>query len=268
MGKIMKLIQILFIFLSVKESFELEIWCQINNYAWHTVGFLQTCEVSTFSKVHISAITLVNGSKESINTVKGIHFLHGSENLKFIPKNMLDFFPNLIAIDFSSTNISEISSNDLKAYTDLVYFSIFDSKISVIPGDVFKYNEKLKYVSFAHNFLLKHVGENLFENLKQLQRANFGKSNCIDLYAGAPDSLKVLIKDLNVKCKLDDFKNLKNTTVEQKIIEKLRKSITDQEKTIKNQEAMIESFKEEIEDLKQRINELEHKESNPNIWFF
>lgn len=262
----MKFMQIFVIFLFVKNSIQFNIECVFLNDHWNdVVGELYTCEVDNISNLEESALESVKGSHLSGKTkqqVKGTIILTPqSENLKHFPRNLLDFFPNLIAIYIGESDISKITSADLKTYTKLKTITIYKSKISSISSDLFEFNTELKLVSFSHNNFLKNIDEYVLNNLKQLKQAHFLSNKCVYFKADNPKEINELKKKFKEKCtpeidhdqcpssctNTDDFKNLLD------LVESLKRSDNDQQITIKELKRKYNEQQKTIELLQQKL---------------
>lgn len=242
---LLKLKQIFVIFLFLKNSHQITIECEFRYEYWNYIGGLQTCDVRHFTNMGEPTIRFKNVARHDI---KGINFWSPLDtNVTIFPRNLLDVFPNLIAIFIYKDSTSKISSVDLEAYKDLEWFGITGSSITYLPGDLFKFNTKLKYVQIWANGQLENVGENLLGNLKHLKIANFAWNKCMteDFKADTPEKINELKKALKTKCPQraqcpsycssndDEIYNLQNIIDKQKfLIEFLRRSGDNQKKTI------------------------------------
>lgn len=209
---------VILIFLFVNKSSQLSIECEIESFN-HKIGFLFTCDVKKIWNVETQRVQFVNGSnrfevKGKFDVVKAIDFPRdGIDELNYFPSDLLSFFPNLISICIlSSNNIAELSSSDLKPFRKLEQFHLIGSRITTIPGDLFKFNKKLRVVKFEYNKLLNNMDENLLDHLPRLQFLSFYGNKCTSdfdssdeedeyLYeARCPDKIKKLKKDLRIRC--------------------------------------------------------------------
>lgn len=234
----------LIILVSVNKSHNLCIECDYDiSYAAH-YGNLYTCIIYKIWDIEEPRITFINGTHDFNNSardVKGIWFKENTEKLKYFPQNILTFFPNFVHISIWFNNFSTISSRDLQSFPDLEWIRIKNSKIESIPGDLFKFNPKIKFVGLNDNKLLDDIGKNLLNNLKKLERAEFTGNKCVDIDA---DSL-TMIKHLKTFCKTRpqvnsyeiDEKNISNHLEE--IIKDQRKIITDLSTLVQNMEKLI-----------------------------
>lgn len=119
--------------------------------------------------------------------------------LKRIPTNLAEFFPYLIAIELKDTHLIAISSNDLRPFPNLEIFISYHNNLVSLDGDLFKFTQKLRIISFYDNYIQK-VGEDLLKNLTNLEHANFDKNPCTTLQAGNPDDMIELKVWLPIEC--------------------------------------------------------------------
>lgn len=117
--------------------------------------------------------------------VDSLSLVFDAHNLTYIPENITVIFPNLKVFTFGSTKIQEISSNDLMQFPNIEIFSSLYNPILSLPGDLFKYNLKLKDVRFYGSIApskdnsLSEIGRNLFGNLDQLTTVVFMRHYCM-----------------------------------------------------------------------------------------
>jgi hypothetical protein len=134
-----------------------------------------------------SIITKIIGEHldEKANQDVKILFFDGISEITSIPKGIESFFPNLIALGFSSCNITQLNSDDLNPFHLLEWFAIEkNSLLERIPPKFFANNLKLKYLWFSQGNL-KHVGKNLLDSLSNLSWVVFLNNPCIDKFASS-----------------------------------------------------------------------------------
>lgn len=125
--------------------------------------------------------------------------LISSQVLNYIPKNLVQFFPNLKAIRWNHSKLLSIKAEDLKPLPNLVYFASWGNEISSLDSDVFKYTKKLRYLQMFSN-QLEHVGHDLLTDLKDLQFVNFNSNPCIKVLASTSKAINQLNELLPVSC--------------------------------------------------------------------
>lgn len=234
-----KLIQILLILAIANKSLQLDFEC---SFVLSTGSNLY-CEAYKTWNEQVSAVKFVNGTHYEGDTneqVNSVSFTK-AHRLNHFPRNLREFFPNLIAIYIYDCNISKMLPSDLKAYSELEVLYIKGSPISSIPGDLFKYNNKLMRICIDFNHHLQHVGLNLIENLKNLEYVSFFSNECINFIADTPEKISDLSEKLaescppehhhapssrrNRECDCDKLQEL--VKKQQKMIERLMKMLRD-----------------------------------------
>lgn len=88
------------------------------------------------------------------------------------PKNLGEIFKNLTILKVSYANLKEISNKDLRQFPKLEEFELRENQLEYLPGDLFKFNQKLRKVSFEWTST-KFVGEEIFDGLKELEEVEF-----------------------------------------------------------------------------------------------
>lgn len=127
-------------------------------------------------------------------------------NLKFIPENLADFFPNIHAIYLIHSNLEKIEMEDLKPFPDLEMLDLRGNKITSLAGDLFMYNKKLRIIDFEGNFI-EHIGFNLLKDMNRLWYTNFQSNPCItdskDFFVHAeinPEKWPVINEQFPIDC--------------------------------------------------------------------
>lgn len=195
-----KLVQIFVLFLFINNSIELGIECNFSNSyedyyclvekLWDTDGskLTQVTGTHTYGRSHKDVDTLLFKEKLDVE-------------LKSFPRDIFSFFPNIVSIKIEVDNdINQLSSDDLKQLTDLKVLWIEKSKIKSISGDLFKYNKKLRNISFESSKSLEHVGKGLLADLSDLEYVCFRNSNCIQQDAESQYEIPELTKKLLTQC--------------------------------------------------------------------
>lgn len=163
-----------------------------------------SCMVNKIWNVDEPIVTFMIGeNKYGKNRVSEVRFEEKDKfyELKYFPRELIKFFPNVQSIVIhSENNITEISAEDLRSYADLESLRLRNSKITSIPGDLFKYNEKMRFILVTRNKFLTSVGENLLENLKQLKFVAFHDNKCINRIYGTPNTFKYLRNEFIKHC--------------------------------------------------------------------
>lgn len=122
-----------------------------------------------------------------------------NQTFRYIPKNLDEFFPNLKCINWYNSDLTSISSDDLKPFPDLVRLGVWLNNLESLDGDLFKYTPKLKIIDFEENHI-RHVGHGLLSGLHELEEIYFWNNICIDDDAFDSESVRQLEQELMEKC--------------------------------------------------------------------
>lgn len=130
------------------KSFEMEINCRFALIDWENNSILYTCEVTVASitEPHTDIANFKGRhilGKSNID-VKAISFKH--TQVKYFPRRISDFFPNLIALQIENCGLTSISRRDLNGLQNLNDVSIFDNDLVELPNDLFKNFDKLTMI--------------------------------------------------------------------------------------------------------------------------
>lgn len=180
-----------------------------------------------------------------VQLLKGVN-----QDLPKFPKGVGNFFPKLKAIRLLQSSLRELSANDLKPFSDLIYIRIYNNPLSVVDGDSFKFNKKLKLVDLDSN-KIEHVGPNLLSHSKDLKEVKFENNICIDVNARTDEAIEALNQQLPIKC----------PPVIRKTTEESVASSDDCREQVTKRVLALESEKEEISERLQML----YKASEKNV---
>lgn len=146
------------------------------------------CNLTESSRNHL------DGMNDS--DVKGVSF--DGNNLKMMPRNLSKIFPNLEALQISSSQLKEIKREDLVGFRKLEVFDLYNNQIRSIAGNLFENNLQIQHIRFSEN-PLKHVGLNAFKNL-QLHTLYLNSAGCISDYGNNRAAVERLIMRMTDSC--------------------------------------------------------------------
>lgn len=91
-------------------------------------------------------------------------FVVKSQHLGLIPRNIAQFFPNLLALELNELGLWRISREDFEAFNQLQSLSLRDNHIQIVDSNLFDGNLQLKSIDLNNN-PLRHVSHNVFSRL-------------------------------------------------------------------------------------------------------
>lgn len=259
----------------------LSINCLFQTYSWNNLlGTYYCCEVknitnSEINSVNVTEITGQHQSGRDNNDVRFIFFNGWTSeiNQTFIPRGLQFFFPNTVMIIFWRAGISELFADDLVNFPKLIHFELERGPILSIPANFFERNLKLERVKMYAINSLRHVGENLLGNLKNLTIADFRFSGCVREIAEGQYEIHELNQRLHILCpplettttttSIPSSTTTTTTTTSIPSSTTTAKITTTVESSTENEECpnscstKIEALEEDIEEYKKRLIELE-----------
>lgn len=119
--------------------------------------------------------------------------------IKFIPKGLERFYPDLEGLAVYHSSLQEIDKSDLKPFPKLKMLHLAYNDIEVLPSDLFEYSSELRHMNF-HTNKLKTVGNDILKQLQKLEVAYFDNNPCIKESA-RKENLPALITKLSDSCK-------------------------------------------------------------------
>lgn len=193
----------------------IEIKCNFETLDWTTIGSQYTCSIDLMDlcteSADINSIYGTHLTGKSNSNVAGITTVNGkcSEyKLQTVPKGLLEFFPNLIAIELDGCFINDLNGDELVEYTKLKSFSITRSQLHQIPGNLFASTPSMTSISFEYSEI-EYVGEGLLDNLNSLTYENFQQNICINRMIESAKDIPELNQWFNLFCN----KNYESTTL-------------------------------------------------------
>lgn len=123
-----------------------------------------------------------------------------NRDMKFVPRDLHKFFPNLRSIDMYNSGVEEISREDLKNLTRLTEMNMRGNFIQVLRNDLFLDNTELQSLNFISN-PMRHIDYKVFDPLKQLTSLHFELAVCLSQgFANNRANVELLIFRLFVNC--------------------------------------------------------------------
>lgn len=114
------------------------------------------------------------------------------KNVKFVPRHIGAFFPNLESLDMYNSAVETVSKVDFAGLPNLKQLHFNDNRVKTIKNDLFIGNPNMKWISFINN-PVTNVGHNVFENLADLTSLRFDGATC---HSAGPDNNPVASKAL------------------------------------------------------------------------
>ncbi len=180
-----------------------------------------------------ATILIETGDIEEVTTIYGTHetgkenedvtsLTITSQNMGFFPKNIDEFFPNILSIELYNNSISSVSNAHLIQFPHLWYVGLSRNRISVLDSNLLSGLDSLKRVNLAVNEItsiesnlfaglntgtgidlsnntIRHVGHDLIlpGNIEIVLRSNI----CVDAYFHTGrDDIEEIKFDLLIKC--------------------------------------------------------------------
>lgn len=135
------------------------------------VDFLDHSSIESFNGKHHHGFSNVN--------VKEIVF-KGCPMLNF-PKDLMNFFPNLVTIEVYNCGLDKITKEDLRLYQRLTYLGIINNKLTHLPGDLFECIPNIKLIDFSEN-KIKTIGSLIFSLPKRIMGINLDYNKAISTH--------------------------------------------------------------------------------------
>lgn len=186
---------------SVNGSLILKCQFSIRNL-WH-IGNLYTCQsevANDGNEISAKTIKSVSGTHSEGKANSDVQcFYINEQKITYFPTNVNVFFPNLLALDVSISNLQSITAEALKPFPNLLAFSSWINNMESIAGDLFKYTRKLRYIAM-YDSGVRVVGKGLLDGLNDLTRADFRMNSCINRESETRIQVERVSQDLELSC--------------------------------------------------------------------
>lgn len=182
-------------------------------FTFHTISgeTVYTCRPSV-DLTQSTTLENVTGFHQPGFTNEDVGFLYVyDQNLPFVPKGIVDFFKNLIFMEFQDTFLLSIRAEDLQPFPQLESLVLSWNRLISLDADLFSFNPLLQRIDIAYN-QIQHIGHDLVTNLDNLRHLGFTGNTCIDRSALSRAAVLELAPQLSVLCPpLDDTTTVATT---------------------------------------------------------
>lgn len=145
-----------------------EVKCEFGTADWWVLDGIYRCKSRNqgdiITEQNNREITKIAGEHDDSKTnfnVKGVLIVNS--NVFYFPRGLSNVFPNLEGISIWSSNLKEITQEDLKDLTNLRYIKLDDNQIQILGEKLFQNNPKLELFSAMRN-QISHIDSNIFNN--------------------------------------------------------------------------------------------------------
>jgi Leucine rich repeat len=104
-----------------------------------------------------------------------------NQALRFAPRNLNQFFPNLEAFDIYRSQIEVITKEDLENFSNLTQLNLPGNRIQSLAGNLLEGNPLLSAISFSEN-PIQHVDYKVFDHLEDLNTLSFMSTSCTSMF--------------------------------------------------------------------------------------
>lgn len=120
--------------------------------------------------------------------------------MKRLPRNIKNFFPNLIAIAIHSSQLENVSFEDLNAFPNLIQFVSLQNIVETVEEDLFAGNPLMEAIDFSYN-PVNYVHHNAFNHLSHLKWLKLQRTRCINgMVENSRSKVVNLISQIHHQC--------------------------------------------------------------------
>lgn len=130
-------------------------------------------------------------------------------------------------------SLTHISSADLQPFPYLIHLTLWDNKIQVLDGDLFKFTPNIQLIDFDNNQLI-HIGLNILNPLWNLRTAHFSGNNCISrsVASATPSDIASFKLELSTKCPPSIDMYLTTLLSQRALVEKIEEVVANKTESI------------------------------------
>ncbi|CRK91363.1 CLUMA_CG005036, isoform A [Clunio marinus] len=171
---------------------------QVNS--WNILSDSYSCRGTVIRNDTNHAVIGVSGNhRAGLNNTHVETLLLTRQSLTNWLSDVENFFPNLLAIDFSYSSITTLTADNLKPFPNLKVLVIMYNKIEVLDSNTFQYTIELQHLGLAINEI-REVGSGILDELADLKLVSFYGNQCINEAAMNKDQIPALIRSLEENC--------------------------------------------------------------------
>lgn len=191
------------VLIAVASTSALTFNCKFVEAPWMAIGINYQCQTVPFNVQSSQYVTSISGVHMDNKTNHDVIAIHISKcaHLSYIPKGLLNIFPNLIGIYLDSCGVKSLNGTELNEYPQLKLFALELSPLYYVPGNLFALNPDILLISFVGN-KINATGRNLLSNLNKLSEVYFEDNVCINDNATTMEEIPEFNEKLNRDCSI------------------------------------------------------------------
>lgn len=120
----------------------------VHNFKTHTT---KKCMMQETTSIYSEGVTILQ--KDA--TMTALYF-RGNENIRFLPVQVSDSFPNLLEYDASWCSVTKISKSNFERMNLLKLLHLYDNEISIINSNTFEDLTTLETLTLCKKILDKY----------------------------------------------------------------------------------------------------------------
>jgi len=155
------------------------------------------CDVWSDLKIHHEnqEINIENAeNRENVST-----FVVVEKVVPYFPQGIDKYFPNLKALQITSSGLKKISSTDLQSFVHLEFLNLDYNDIEILEANLFKFNKNLSTISLNSNKIME-VDPTAFDGLVRIEKLEVILNICHSANAVNKAQVMLIINNLKTKC--------------------------------------------------------------------
>lgn len=183
-----------FLFFGVFPGCFAAITCNPQTVSFYHLGNISTCVIS--NQTVDSEGTVLNGTSSS--KVKGFQMTF-SDDVKFLPENLVEKLPRLIVYDVRSTAVTSVEKKHFRDQLDLKYIDLSENRIKSVSSEAFSDCENLVYLYLNDN-KISFLATDIFSPLINIRTLSLNTNELFEIpknFLASNNKLEFLFLDSN-----------------------------------------------------------------------
>lgn len=180
-----------------------QLHCRFEFTLFALTGEVYTC-IGTFSGSGSTVLQNMTSDHKPGYTNDDVEYLGvwgeqvGGPNSTFIPQGIENFFRNLKVLRWN-TRMTSIVAENLRAFSKVIHLSLDFNSFTSLDSNLFSFTPLLRYIDLDFN-RIRHIGENTFTNLTNLEQLYLRDNDCVDAQAHHREAVVSLESWIALNC--------------------------------------------------------------------
>jgi hypothetical protein len=173
----------------------MELNCKFFNLESYLNGNSQyICKVEGVTRIANNGrvLSITGKHAENFSNMDVDTFICNDINIKYFPRYLCKFFPNLTSIKILKGGIDYLSYFDFIGFENITQLMIYGNPLECLESDLFQFAPNIEVLSLLANEIT-YIGQTTFDKMKNLKHVNLKLNKSIDVcYKQIGNGLKTI----------------------------------------------------------------------------